>query len=323
MIKRILLGLLALAGCVVALLLLAYIYNTQYIESKDPQASAPADTKFIESDGEQIAYSEIDNGVPTTVIFVGGLSAWSGTWARTIESLNAKNKNFSYIAIDLPPFGFSIPDEARNYFRDVQAARLASFVAAKQLEKVILVGHSYGGGPATEYVLHNQDRVAKLILIDAVLNVGETKVVPSYSPVQNGLLRSVLIGVLVHIDSFALSRLKSFVFVTDNINQSLLDVYTQYFDTRHVTKKLSAWLLDYVEDPLVYESTSADAYRALSVPVRLIWGDKDTITPIAGATQLLGLVPHIELYTLRGVGHIPMIEDYAQFDAALQDALTK
>lgn len=131
------------------------------------------------------------------------------------------------------------------------------------------------------------------------------------------------IGALIHSDSFALSRLKTFVYITYHVDHALLDIYTRYMDTKNTTKRLSAWLGDYVNDPLNYQSNSSTNYKKLSIPVRLIWGDRDTITPIEGTNMLLDTVPIIRLTTLKDVGHIPMIENYELFDAALLDAVSE
>lgn len=311
-------------GCIIVVsVCCVYMYNTQFIERMDQAETASSHTKFIDIEGETLAYSEIDNQAPTTVVFVGGLSAWNGTWERVVEELNSKQKHFNYIALDLPPFGFSTPDQSKGYFRDVQAQRIEAFVKAKKIEHVILVGHSYGAGPVTEYVMKNQTNVQKLILIDAVLNIDETKIINTHSPAQLGFLRNLLIGTLIHNNSFALSRLKSFVFVTDHIDQELLAIYTEYFKTEGVTERLSYWFGDYMNDPLTYTSNASENYKNLAIPVRLIWGDKDTLTPLSGTAILLAMVPDIQLYTLENVGHIPMIEDYALFDNALFLALEK
>ncbi len=298
-----------------------YLYNTQYVESKHQIDNAPTTTHFTDIGGEQIAYSEVDNKAETTVIFVGGLSSWNGTWERVITELNKKVSTMNYIAVDLPPFGYSIPDSKKSYYRGTQSQRIASFVESKHLKQVIMVGHSYGAGPVTEYVLNNEARVKKLIIIDGVLNIDEIKSVSQYSPVQSGAIRSLLIGALIHNDRFAMSQLKGFVYIKSNITQDLLGVYTRYLNTEHVTYKLSAWLKDYINDPLMYASNNSKNYRNLTVPVRIIWGDKDTITPIGGTEVLLKNIPDVRLYTLPGVGHIPMIEDYKKFDTALVDAL--
>ncbi len=304
-------------------LLCLYTYNVSYTESKFARLSAPQTTQFISVGDERYAYSEINNGSDTTVIFVGGLSSWNGTWQRVIDVQNARSAQYNYVALDLPPFGYSTPSPGRDYFRDTQAARIKAFADAKKFDRLILVGHSYGGGPMTEYAMLNPEKVQKLILIDAVLNIGEDKRVPMFSLVQIGPLRVFVVGLLIHSDSIVLSRLKSFVHVTDHIDSDLAHLYTRYFNLRYVTERLTDWVRDYTLDPLVYKSTDIASYKILPFPVRVIWGEEDTLTPISGAQALLPVIPDIRLTALKNVGHIPMIEDYAAFDAALADALDK
>ena len=57
------------------------------------------------------------------------------------------------------------------------------------------------------------------------------------------------------------------------------------------------------------------------MPVTLLWGDLDTITPPAQAKALEALLPRRRLVMLQGVGHIPQIEDVAAFNGALMLAL--
>lgn len=311
----------AALGTIISILLAIYVFNTLFIETEEPISSAPANTHFIDIGNEKIAYSEIDNTSSTTVIFVGGLSAWNGSWERVIQSQNNLTNQYNYIAIDLPPFGYSIPSTENSYFRDIQARRIKEFIEAKGIEKVILVGHSYGAGPVTEYVLNNQDRVEKLVLISAVLNIDSPKTISNFGPVQFDVLRNLLLGILIHNDSFALSQFKKFVYVTDNMNQELLDTYTRYFNTDQTSFRLSTWLQDYVNDPLNYKSNYSENYTQLSIPVRLIWGDKDTVTPLSEAEKLLNILPNVQLSTLNNIGHIPMVEDYNLFDTTLSQSL--
>lgn len=321
--KKILLIVCAAVVFVVALVISYYFANVIHVERRTPKESAPASTQFLTlPDGEIIAYSEIDHHSSTTVLFIGGLSAWNGTWERSVLALDALRGDLNYIALDLPPFGYSGPDREKNFFRDTQANRIADFIEEKKIGRVIIVGHSYGAGPATEYAMREGSRAVRLIVIDGVLNVDEPKVIPRYSPVQLALLRTVLLGALIHNDAFAISRLKSFVVHTEHIDQALLDIYTRYFDTDDTTGRLSRWFVDYVNDPLGYLSNSSVNYRRLAIPVRLIWGEQDTVTPIDGADVVLSSAPDVGIIRLAGVGHIPMIEDYAQFDAALLSSLS-
>ena len=66
-----------------------------------------------------------------------------------------------------------------------------------------------------------------------------------------------------------------------------------------------------------------NAYPRLKVPAAILWGDKDSITPLDQAHDLQKLMPEAALTVLPGLGHIPQIEDPEAFNAALLTALGK
>jgi pimeloyl-ACP methyl ester carboxylesterase len=61
--------------------------------------------------------------------------------------------------------------------------------------------------------------------------------------------------------------------------------------------------------------------RAIAMPVHLIWGEADSVTPIAQGEYLARLLRARSFARLPGVGHIPHIEDEAGFLAALDAAI--
>ena len=53
------------------------------------------------------------------------------------------------------------------------------------------------------------------------------------------------------------------------------------------------------------------------MPTLLIWGDKDTITPLWQGEKLNKTIPRSSLTVLKGLGHIPQIEDPVSFNRTL------
>jgi pimeloyl-ACP methyl ester carboxylesterase len=318
----------ALIGILITLLILIvgaqawYFYNTKIVESKKATESSPETTQYMAIGPEQIAYQEINNHASTTVLFVGGLSAWNGTWARVMQAANKNGLDFNYIAIDLPPFGYSTIEPNSGYFRDKQANRISQFIENMKLSHLIIAAHSYGAGPSAEYALQHSEKVVKLIIIDGVLNIDEQKTSNTIPLINCDYLRNLLIGLLIHNEAFGISKFKSFVYLTGSIDKDLFENYSRPFDTIGTTQKLSYWLRDYANDPLTHKSNFSANYKGIPFPVRLIWGNKDTLTPMSGTEILLQTIPNVRLYTLDGVGHIPMIENPEKFDAALLDSLT-
>ncbi len=320
------------------------LYSRMIIEKNTVYEISPPETEFAQiSDSEEIAYQEISNRAPVTIVFVGGLSGWSGTWRRSMTELDSALRSgglaYNLVAIDLPPFGFSTSDLSGDFYRSTQASRIYRFLEKKEIKNLIFVAHSYGAGPVTEVVMSYGDslRIQKLVVIDGVLNIDEQKPDTRPDPTPDGATKDALLNKLLtekhilnyfvlmvsHSKALVQNRLSSFVHVTENIDQDLIELYMASFSSKNNSKRLAYWLSDYMTDPLNYKSTESESYRKLKLPVRIIWGDKDILTPPTLAYQLRDLVPGSKLYMLENVGHIPMIEDYQQFDEALKSAVTE
>ena len=84
---------------------------------------------------------------------------------------------------------------------------------------------------------------------------------------------------------------------------------------------MNNWLPQLFETPLDAVSTRPESWRALDLPVAVIWGKEDTVMPPEQAEELAELVPDAGITLLDGVGHIPQIEAPKAFQTALIGAL--
>ncbi len=316
----------------VALVIVIFLITTWielFVEKQGTHEAAPSETKFIKTTTkEEIAYRETSASAGQSIVFIGGLSGWSGTWQRTIDELEKKLGKGAYnlIALDLPPFGYSTADLSRGFSREVQAQRIQEFVTEKKLSNITFVAHSYGAGPVTEAVMTAdatlKSKIRKLIVIDGVLNIDEVKEVKSNS-IINPFTLEIFVKLFSHSTFVVKNRLTSFVYNTDHLDTPLAERYMQPFSVEGNSKRLAYWIQDYMRDPLKVKSAQSDSYKKLYIPVRIIWGEKDTLTPVALGNKLADYVPLGKKFVLPDVGHIPMIEDYAQFDRALFRAVTE
>lgn len=313
---------------VLGLVVLNYLRVIYFVESESGESLTSVQTQFIDVSEAKIVYSEYSDKSSTTIMFIGGLAAWQGTWEKAITDVQSDvSQTYNYVTIDLPPFGLSKISPDGSYFRDVQAKRLLDFIAAYKavnlnVKNIILVAHSYGAGPGTEAVMRDEEGIIKkLIIVDGVLNVGEKKVVKVPLLLSLDFVRDILIGTSLHSEFVARKQLLSFVSVKESITDEVQEVYTKPLVIQGTTGRISDWALDYLSDPLVYLSTDAGEYEEIEIPVVLIWGEDDTLTPLALTEILMQKVPNIRLLQLKGVGHIPMIEGRTLFKEALLEAL--
>jgi len=121
----------------------------------------PPDTKKIAlPGGTEIAY--IDRGTgPRTLLFVHGLGANLKAWQKNVDSLS---RDYRCIALDLPGYGKSGKGDY-DYNMTFFAVQVRGFIAALDLKKVVLVGHSMGGQIALTAALLDSTRLEKLVLL--------------------------------------------------------------------------------------------------------------------------------------------------------------
>ncbi len=66
-----------------------------------------------------------------------------------------------------------------------------------------------------------------------------------------------------------------------------------------------------------------DEVAGMDLPVCLIWGKNDNITPAFVGEEFHKLLPHSELHIIDRCGHAPMMEQSEEFNAILERFLNK
>ncbi len=107
-----------------------------------------------------VAINEVIPARAQSLIHFGAISTIN-TWEYNFNQLA---ENLHVIALDLPGFGNSSKPDSRYTVPDM-TKYLDSFLEAKGLDKVYLVGQDYSGLLAIDYSLTYPDKVAGLVLI--------------------------------------------------------------------------------------------------------------------------------------------------------------
>jgi len=107
-----------------------------------------------------------------------------------------------------------------------------------------------------------------------------------------------------------------------------------FFDPKHATKELVDECYEIVNDRASALRTLALAKSAirhnvakdlpaLNIPVCLIWGKNDTITPPEVAEEFKELLPKADLFWIDECGHAPMMEQPQEFNTLYSTWLNK
>src|SRR5262245_20226606 len=301
----------------VAAVLGTFRWRAHARETMSRADAAPKSGRFVRAADVEIFVQELGPPTAPVVLFVHGMGAWSELWRETLAATAAAG--FRAVAMDLPPFGYSARPAPGAYGRQHQARRILGVLDALDLRQATLVGHSFGGGPTMEAVLLAPDRARSLVLADAAIGLdaapgggGAPALLLRARPLRNGLVATTV------TNPWLTGRLLGlFVANPAAVTDARVQVLQAPLVVRGATDAFGDWLVDFLTSREVALSTHPDAYRVAALPTLVIWGDRDTTTPLAQGQRLAQLIAGAELAVMPGVGHMPQIEDPARFNRLL------
>jgi pimeloyl-ACP methyl ester carboxylesterase len=120
----------------------------------------PPSGKFIDLDGNRIHYVETGEGRP--IVFVHGLGGQLHHFRHPMFRLLP---GYRLIALDRPGSGYSVRAPGATARLPEQAATVAAFIKALELERPLVVGHSLGGAVALTLALNHPELVSVIVTL--------------------------------------------------------------------------------------------------------------------------------------------------------------
>ena len=118
----------------------------------------PPPNRLCEIDGLQLAFRQTGQG--RDIVCLHAIGHGGGDFDAVVEALASR---YRVTVLDWPGHGWSGGDD-RPPGVVRYGALLAAFIEALQLDKVVLIGNSIGGGAAIHYAHAAPDKVAGLVL---------------------------------------------------------------------------------------------------------------------------------------------------------------
>lgn len=309
-----------------ALTLAGFRAAAWFRETNEAADLAPANGAFAATSYGlvHVSYWGDPNGKP--VVMTHGMAAWGGLWKLTAEALAARG--YRVIALDQAPFGFS--DSANpDFSRSAEAKRLLEAIQSLGVEKPLLVGHSYGGGVALEAALVAPDMFEGLVLVCPVTGLFGQKpgAVPQMAkfplPLRPQFVRELFISATAANPLLTKFLMAKFMHRKDMITPDQIATLQLPLQRRGATRAMALWFKQFIEgDPSAKSAERVEAAK-LAVPTEVIWGEEDTVTPIAQGEDLAPLLNAAQFKRMSGIGHMPQIEDPALFNNTLHEALER
>ena len=267
------------------------------------------DDRFESSCGE-IAHTAIGSG--PDVVLVHGTPTSSITWDGVVTRLKDR---YRFHLLDLPGYGQSAKFEGQEVRLQSFARVVAEWLAAKGLEKPILVGHDFGAGSVFGAHLIEGVEVSAICISDGVVlspwgtpfsrlvqeNEAVFAAVPGY--VHEAMIRAHLATAVSHtLDPDVMQAL---------VEPSLGDVgQAAYY--RQVGQ------FDYN-----YTDQLELLYPSVEVPTMILWGEQDQWVDIGEGRRLQELIPKAAMRSLPDSGHFAMLDSPGLFSEYLDAWLSQ
>jgi pimeloyl-ACP methyl ester carboxylesterase len=224
------------------------------------------------------------------------------------------------LAPDLPGHGESDKPPG-DYSLGNLASSMRDLLRLVEVEPVTVIGQSYGGGVALQFAYQFPELCERLVLVDAgglgreVSWILRLATLPAAEFVMPVLFPSFARGWGDAVSRF--SRGLGFR------NARAEEVWNAYRSlTNPESRNAFVTTMRGVIDPGGQTVSALDRlYLAAHMPTLIVWGDKDTIIPVAHAHKVHEAIPGSRLRIMPGAGHFPHAEDPVRFVEILEEFL--
>ncbi|MFT3746512.1 MAG: alpha/beta hydrolase [Pyrinomonadaceae bacterium] len=252
---------------------------------------------FFESATSEIYYEISGTGEPLVLVpgFASGIWSWFGQ--------NELRNNFQLLKFDPSGIGRSrlkTPDLSLDSFTN----DLRDLLDDLGLEKVNLLGTSFGGFVAMEFVLRFPERVKKLVL--ACTTAGG----PDHVSPDIEILRSF-------------TRNPEFT-VGEQIRRFFRPAFTEKFNQEHpdIVEKVCRLREENVVNEETYVAQLRTAFsfdvsqrlREIEHKTLVITGDRDNLVPMQNSENIAAKLPNAKLEIIREGSHMIFVENAAEFN---------
>lgn len=249
----------------------------------------------------QTNYLEAGSGDPVLLIHGSGpgVTAYAN-WRLNIPELA---RHFRVLAPDMAGFGFS--QKTGHYGMAPWIEQLLGFLDALGLDRVSLVGNSFGGGLAVRLAVDHPDRVERLVLMGAVGVVFPITegldFVWGYEPSVANMRRT--------LDYFAYDR--------GLVDDELAEVRYRASVGPGIHEAFASMFPAPRQQWVESMATGEDLIRQIPHETLIVHGRDDRVIPPENAFRLHSLISRSELYMFGRCGHWTQIEWAEEFNELL------
>ena len=270
--------------------------------------------QYVTIHGHRRAFVKTGSG--PVVLLLHGLGCDHTTWDPVIESLS---RRYTVIAPDL--LGHGLSDKPRaDYSVGGYANGMRDLITVLGIDKVTVIGHSFGGGVAMQFAYQFPERTERLMLVSSgglgpeVATAIRAITTPGFHEVMSVL---TLPGIR-HAGVAGMRALSALPFKATRDLDEVAAVFDGFRDAdarhaiRHVVRAVVDWRGQIV--------TMADrAYLTEVMPLWVVWGRDDRVIPVRHASNAAAFAPNARVEVIPDAGHFPHKDHPLRFARIVHD----
>ena len=252
-----------------------------------------------------VSYSDHGPDDAPVIIFIHGFPLNKSMWNIQVEALK---ENYRVIAYDIRGHGNSDAG-IDEFFIELFVIDLLRLMEKLKIEKSILCGLSLGGYIALHAVLKHPDRFDGLILND-------TQCIADTPEIKENRCNAIISIKEKGVEQYADEIIKKlFAQETFTKNKNVVDAVKEMIIS---TQKQS---LCNTLHALAERKETCDQLPEINIPVLIMVGEEDKITPIAAAQQMHEKILNSKLEIIQQAGHLSNLENPTAFNTHLVNFL--
>ncbi len=250
--------------------------------------------------GHRRAFVRVGRG--PVLLLLHGLGCDHTTWTPVIDTLA---RRYTVIAPDLLGHGRSAKPRA-DYSVGGYANGMRDLITSLGIDRVTVVGHSFGGGVAMQFAYQFPERTERLILV-ASGGLG-----PEVSPLIRAIsapgfhpaMRLLTLPGVRHAGMVGLRGLSRIPIPHTQDLDEIAEIYDSFKDpaARHAIRHVVKAVVDWRGQVL---SMADRAYLTQNLPMAVVWGDRDRVIPVSHASRVAALAPTARVHVIPNAGHFP------------------
>jgi pimeloyl-ACP methyl ester carboxylesterase len=229
------------------------------------------------------------------IVLLHGVGSSLHTFDGWAEGLATTHRVIRY---DMPGAGLSGPDPQRDYSDERGVAQLLAVLDHLGVARATVVGNSIGGRLAWRFSAAHPDRVEGLVLISP-----DGYASPGFDYGKPPAVPFILDAMKYALPKWAL-RPNIAAAYADPVGLS--DAVVERYHALLLAPGNRQAMLDRMRQTVLVPPEPF--LQRITVPVLLLWGEKDAMIPVANAQDYLANLPDARLVVLPTLGHVPQEE---------------